>query len=255
MKLSLAFFFDRRFFASLLLVLLIAAYAAAEGHVAFASSLGGTMSPKGLPGYGSSPARLAEPSFGVAGYWMDDVDEYALGASGEMKLDSCRLAFFYAFQAMDSLYRSSYAELQLSWHRKWLLLGGAYGVNVEWMPGESLWARHRAKFAFDLNWRGFWLGGMLDGFTDGGLEKRVGLFWDGGENLRLFAESDFEKFSLGFDFLWKRFSLRTSYNFPDFAVAVSVGLNFDVYGLFYAHGFAANSLGWNGAGVCRRIKK
>ncbi len=255
MKLFLAFFSVRKFAACVLLSLMLAVDAAAEGRVPFASTLGGFMSPTGLPGYRSTPARTSEPAFGIEGYWLSDVDEWALLAAGEMQLYSSRLSFFYMFHALDSIYRDSYSELQFSWHRNWLVLGGAYGVEIDWMPGKSVWARHRYKFAVDLCWRSFHFEGMLDGFTDSRLDGNVGIFWEGGENARLFAESGFEKLALGFDFLWKNFSLKTSYRFPDFAVAVSVNVALGAYGIFYAHGFAANSLGWNGLGVCRRVKK
>lgn len=255
MRLSLAFCFVRKVVCGCLFCALAVPVFAAEGHASFAASLGGNMAPVGLPGFESSPARLSEPSFGAFGYWASDVDEWSLGAMGEMMLHSHRMAFVYLFHAMDSLYRSSYSELQFAWNRNWLVLGVAYGLDINWIPGADLWTRHRMKAAVDLKWRDFHFAGMLKRYTDDRLEEKLGFFWDGNENVRLFAESDFEVLMLGFDFLWKQFSLRTSYRFPSFSVAVSVNLNINSYGLFYSHGFASNSLGWNGGGFCRKIKK
>ena len=46
---------------------------AAEGRASFASLLAGGLSPVGLGGYNSTPARYAIPSYGVSYYWLDDV--------------------------------------------------------------------------------------------------------------------------------------------------------------------------------------
>ena len=83
---------------------------AAEGLASFASLLAGGLSPVGLGGYHSTPARYANPSYGLSYYWMDEVDESSWNLSLEFGSDTYRVSAFVAYLSMDSLYRNLYSE-------------------------------------------------------------------------------------------------------------------------------------------------
>ena len=74
----------------------------------------------GLPGWYSSPARVGEPAFGFS-YWNvpEVYDRWAMSAAGEWGSRLYRVAFFYSYSEMDSLFREHYGELD-----------GAYDVTV-----------------------------------------------------------------------------------------------------------------------------
>ena len=83
---------------------------ATEGHASFASLLAGGLSPVGLGGYYSTPARYADPSYNLSYYWMDEVEESSWNLSLEFGSDAYRVGAFVAYQSMDSLYRNLYSE-------------------------------------------------------------------------------------------------------------------------------------------------
>ena len=226
---------------------------AAEGHASFASLLAGGLSPIGLGGYSSSPARYADPSYGVSYYWMDDIDELSWNLSLEFGNDSYRVGAFIAYQSMDSLYRNVYSEVAYA-HRLWRFVPGAsYAIDMEWVPGKEQWARHRIKLAIDYKWHEIHLAGMLCGFLDNGLSPIVGVHWLSDDAIKAFAESDFDYLYVGASFHWKFMELNTSYRFPDFAVAIQLSFGVGRYGISYARGFKHNSIGWNGVHVTRWV--
>ena len=227
---------------------------AAEGRAPFASLLAGGLSPVGLGGYGSTPARYADPSYGVAYYWTDDVDESSWNLSIEFGSDAYRVGAFVAYLSMDSLYRDLYSELSYahSWNR--FVFGASYGLNMEWVPGEDFWTRHRFKGALDFKWREIHLAGMLNGFTDEGVLPMVGVHWISDEAVSAYAESDFDYLYVSATFRWKFVEVHTSYRFPDFAVALQLSFSGAHWGASYAHGFKHNSIGWNGVHVTRWLR-
>ena len=227
---------------------------AAEGHSSFASLLAGGLSSVGLGGYYSTPARYAEPSYGLSYYWMDEVDESSWNLSLEFGSDVYRVGAFVAYQSMDSLYRNLYSEF--SYARPWnrFVFGVSYGLDMEWVPGEEFWSRHRFKLGLDYKWRKIHLAAMLSGFTDEGVAPVLGVHWMTDETISAFAECDFDYLYVGANFRWKFVEISTSYRFPDFAVAVQLSFNAGRYGASYARGFMHNSLGWNGVHVTRWLK-
>ena len=226
---------------------------AAEGHASFASLLAGGLSPVGLGGYHSTPARYAVPSYGVSYYWMDDVDESSWNLSLEFGSDAYRVGAFVAYLSMDSLYRNLYSEM--SFAKTWTLfaLGVSYGLDVNWVPGDALWTRHRFKWACDFKWREIHLAGMLSGFLDEGVSPMVGGHWNTDEVVSAFMECDFDYIYVGANFRWKIAEISTSYRFPDFAVALQFSVSGAHYGASYARGFKHNSIGWNGFHLKKKI--
>lgn len=228
---------------------------AAEGRASFAALLAGGLSPVGLGGYHSTPARYAIPSYGVSYYWLDDVDETSWNLSLEFGNDAYRVGTFVAYESMDSLYRNLYSEV--SYAKTWLhfALGMSYGLGIEWNPGEVLWTRHRFKWAGSFIWHQVYLAGMLSGFTDEGVSPAVGVHWISDEAVSAFAEFDFDYLYVGASFRWKFVELSSSYRFPDFAVALGISFSGSHYGASYARGFKHNSIGWNCVQVSRWLKK
>lgn len=219
---------------------------AAEGHASFVSLLAGGLSPVGLGGYHSTPARYAVPSYGVSYYWMDDVDESSWNLSLEFGNDAYRVGAFIAYESMDSLYRNLYSETSFAKTWPHFALGVSYGLDMEWIPGDAFWTQHRFKWAGAFKWREVHFAGMLSGFMDEGVTPAVGIHWLSDEAVSAFAECDFDYLYVGANFRWKMIELSSSYRFPDFAVALQISFSGAHYGVAYARGFKHNSIGWNG---------
>lgn len=224
---------------------------AADGRASFASLLAGGLSPVGLGGFNSSPARYVDPSYGVSYYWLDGVDESSWNLSLEFGNDAYRMGAFVAYESMDSLYRKLYSEA--AYARTWphLALGMGYGLDMEWIPGGDFWTRHRFKWAALFNWRKIYVAGMVSGFMDEGVTSILGVHWISDEAIVAFAEYDFRYLYVGANFRWKFVEIGTSYRFPNFAVAVQLSFSGSHYGVSYARGFKHNSIGWNGVHVSR----
>lgn len=227
---------------------------AAEGHASFASLLAGGLSPVGLGGYHSTPARYADPSYGLSYYWMDEVDESSWNMSLEFGSTNYRVGAFVAYMSMDSLYRNLYSEISHArlWNR--FVLGVSYGLDMEWVPGEDFWARHRIKSALNYQWRDVHLAGMLSGFMDEGVSPMVGVHWISDESISAFIECDFDYLYVGVDFRWKFIEISSSYRFPDFAVALQLSFEMSRNGISFARGFKHNSIAWKGLHVTRWLK-
>lgn len=230
----------------LLGLLMVPRALAIEGRASFASLLAGGLSPVGLGGYHSTPARYAVPSYGVSYYWMDDVEVSSWNLSLEFGNGAYRVGAFIAYESMDSLYRNLYSETSFAKTWPHFALGMSYGLNMEWIPGDALWTRHRFKWAGVFKWHEVHFAGMLSGFMDEGVSPAVGVHWLSDEAVSAFAESDFDYLYVGASFRWKMVELCSSYRFPDFAVALQISFSGAHYGVSYARGFKHNSIGWNG---------
>lgn len=224
---------------------------ATEGHASFASLLAGGLSPVGLGGFSSSPARYAFPSYGISYYWMDNVDESSWNMSLEFGSEAYRVETFVAYESMDSLYRNLYSEVAFAKTWTHFAVGTSYGLDMEWIPGGGFWARHRFKWAGLYHWRNIYLAGMLEEFMDESVAPVVGIHWKSDESVSAFAESDLDYLYVGASFRWKFVEVSSSYRFPDFAVAVQFSIRGAHCGASYAHGFKHNSIGWNGVHVTR----
>lgn len=227
---------------------------ASEGRASFASLMAGGLSPSGLGGFYSTPARYAENVYGVSYYWMDDVNEFSWNLSLDFGDKLYRVGVFISYRSMDSLYRNLYSESSFSWTWNQLNAGVGYGLGMEWNPGGEIWARHHFKWGVNYRWRQVLVAGMLSGFLDEGVMPAVGVHWMSNESISSFLESDFDYLYVGAGFRWKSLELWTSYRFPDFAVALQLSFKRNRYGGAYMRGFPHNSLGWNGIHVSRWIK-
>ncbi len=227
---------------------------AAEGRAPFASLLAGGLSPVGLGGFHSTPARYADPSYGVSFYWMDEVDEISWNLSLEFGDRTYRVGSFIAYQSMDSLYRNLYSEF--SFAKPWMqfVFGMSYGLGMEWVPGGGSWARHRFKWALDYRWRNIHLSGMLSGYMDNGVSPILGIHWITDETISAFVECNFDFLYVGAYFRWKFLEICTSYRFPDFAVALQFSFSWAHYGASFARGFKHNSVGWNSIHISRWLE-
>ena len=245
------FLFVRR---ALLVLLFVAPCFAVEGRASFASLLAGGLSPVGLGGFHSTPARFAETMYGVSFYWMDEVDEISWNLSLDFGNEDYRVGAFVSYASMDSLYRSSYWEC--SFAKTWIHLAVGLGsaLDIQWMPGEALWTRYRFKLGIDYAFRQVYFAGMLSGWADEGPKPIVGIHWFSDESVSAFAEFDFDNLYVGTGFRWQFIDISTSYRFPDFAVALAFSFRWSSYGVSYARGFLHNSLGWNGVHVSRLLK-
>jgi len=248
-----------RFWSVVLMWTALGSAYAVEGRTPFASLMAGGLSPVGLGGFFSTPARYADPSYGVSYYWTDDVDESSWNLSLEYGSEAYRVGAFIGYLSVDSLYRNLYSEVSLA--KTWMniVLGTSYGLDMEWTPGENafgggFWTRHRLKFALDFKWREIHLAGLLSGFTDEGVTPVVGLHWVTEESVLAFAECDFDYLYVGASFRSKFVELCSSYRFPSFAVALQISFSGAHYGAAYARGFKHNSIGWNGVHVTRWLK-
>ena len=182
----------------------------------------------------------------------------AIALALEFGSDAYRVGSFVAYQSMDSLYRNLYSEVSVA--RTWMkfAVGMSYGLDMEWVPGDAFWTRHRFKGGVDYRWKQIAVAAMLSGFTDEGvshISPVVGVHWKSDESVSTFAECDFDYLYVGASFRWKFLEVGTSYRFPDFAVAVLLSFNGSRYGVSYARGFKHNSLGWNGVHVSRWLKQ
>jgi len=194
---------------------------AAGGAVPFVPTVRGDLAPSGFPGFYTSPARLVAPGFALSAvYGTGDVDEYAYAGYGEVGAGPLRLAFFSAFHGLDSLYRQSYSELQTSLPVGMFVLGAAYGLSMEWLPGAERWARHRYKAGAMFLWRDFAVGAMAHGFTDERVDARGGLHWEPDGSFSFFLEADRNSVWIGNGVRFRHGEVHFRYGFPDFTVSV-----------------------------------
>ena len=110
----------------------------------------------GLPGWYSNPARQGQPAFGFS-YWnVPEVpDEWGASAVGEWGGSDYRIAFFYYYSEMDSLFREHYGELDAAYGFGPAMFGVGYGTVLDWIPREARWVRHRLKLDAGFQWNAF----------------------------------------------------------------------------------------------------
>lgn len=194
---------------------------AAGGAVPFVPTVRGDLAPSGFPGFYTSPARRAAPGFAFSAvYGAGDVDEFAYAGYGEVGAGPFRLSVFSAFHGLDSLYRQSYSELQASLPVRMFVLGAAYGLSMEWLPGAEKWARHRYKAGAMFLWRDFSLDGMAYGFTDELVDVRGGVHWVPQGAFSFYLEADRSSVWLGNGIRFRYGEMHFRYGFPEFSVSL-----------------------------------
>lgn len=241
---------------ALLFALSVAAWAV-DGAVPFAPSVEGSFAAEGFAGFYASPARIASPGFGLGFFRVldkvTDVDEFSAAAYGEMGSERWRLSFFEALHGLDSLYRQSYSELDIALVFGWLAFGGAYGLSMEWIPGDCKWARHRYKAGALALWRDFSFGVAVYGFTDEFVELGGGVHWKPDGHFSVFVEGDVNGFRVGNAVRFEHGEIAVLYGFPSFSVSVAV--NFYWRGWFAGASIGSGDLPVWGVFSGKRLKK
>lgn len=208
----------------------------------------------GLPGWYSSPARRGMTSFGFS-YWnVPEVpDEWAMSAAGEWGDRGYRIAFFYDYTEIDSLFREHYGEWNVAYGLGPAMFGVGYGTVLGWVPQDTRWIRHRLKLGAGLEWGPFYGSLWAMGFTDELWGGRGSISWKPTDMFSLSVESDGETLGLGHSFFFKYGSLSGFYHFPRFCVGVELVLNLKFLEWGGTHGFGNGNLGWNGLWVRKKL--
>ena len=210
--------------------------------------------PAGLPGWYSSPARRGVPSFGFSYWSVPEVpDEWAMSAAGEWGSSGYRIAFFYYYSEMDSLFREHYGEINAAYGLGPAMFGASYGTLLGWVPRGARWVRHRLKLGAGLEWGPFYGSLWAMGFTDDTWGGWGSVSWKPAEMFSLSVESDGETLGLGHSFLFKYGSLSGFYHFPRFCVGVELVLNLKFLEWGGTRGFGNGNLGWNGLWVRKKL--
>lgn len=249
----------RRFFCLVVAVLLL--QVPGECHDAPVGFASGTwVSPEGLPGWESTPARAPETTVGVSGYWRSGEDvfdgEWALSAAGEWGYPLYRASFLYSYYALDSLYRESAVSFELSASRWFLLAGGGFGAVAQWVPGDGAWIRYRLKAGLSALLSGFTVSAWWTGFTDESPDfPWAGIFWEPSGLFSAFVQTRWESFTVGtlLHFSWG--SVETSYGFPGFSLSLGISVGYAGYGAGVCHGTSGGLPAWNGVWTSKTFKK
>ena len=230
---------------------------AQDFHGEFVRNVGGNLALRGLPGFASSPARIAEPGFGAAFAYVPDADIAVAGMAGEFCVGP-RVAFSSSYLELDSIYRRVYSEIDLSLARTWFILGAGYGYSVEWIPGEQNWNRHRYKAGSALLWRGISFAGIVSGWTDLLPEYpdyALGVHVSVAERFSVFGEWDGYSLDIGNTIRFKYVQVQSAYRFPGFGVSLSISFILDGWSIGGAYGFAGSNWNWIGGGVSKFLRK
>ena len=210
--------------------------------------------PVGLSGWYSSPARRGEPSFGFS-YWnVPEVpDEWVTSAAGEWGSSDYRIAFFYYYSEMDTLFREHYGELDIAYGLGPVMFGTSYGTLLGWVPCETRWVRHRLKLGAGLLLGDLYVSLWTMGFTDETWGGRGSLSWMPTEVFSLSVESDGKSVYLGHEFLFRFGKFSSFYSFPRFSVGVELVLNLKFLEWGGTRGFGNGNLGWSGLWVRKKL--
>ncbi len=228
----------------------------------FVQNPGGSLALSGLPGYKSSPARFAEPGFGLAYAQVEEASLQVAGAAGELGFwRDYRLAFFSSYLEMDSLYRQVYSEWNFSVAKFWLVGGVGYGLSVNWVPDNQIsrenWTTNRYKAGLALLKSPLSLSSMVAlvnhrSFYD--LDYAVALRFQG-ERFGAFVEYDGNSIDVGHSLTFAHVFVLSSYRFPEFAVSVSLGFSFEGLAFSGAYGNARSIWDWFGFTAAKSVKK
>lgn len=226
-----------------------------DAPVPFASGAG--LASEGLPGWDSSPARMANTAVGVSGYLRSgDSDEWVLSAAGEWGGERFRGAFLYSYYALDTLFRQSAASLEGAFRWRRLVAGTGFGAVAEWIPGDGAWIRYRLKAGLSLHVGDFLISARWASFTDDLCGKPwVGAVWNASDVFSAYLETGFETFIVGSRLAFRWGSIETSYEFPGFALWFGVSLGLDGFNLGLRHGAREGIPAWNGVWLSKSFKK
>jgi len=239
-------------FFSLKLVLVVA-LGIVQGYVQAAD-----VSPIGLLTFNSTPARLAEPAFGVSYYGLPETSQWGASVAGEFGNSRYRVATMGAYCLMDSIYRMVYGEWDFSLNREFWVVGAGYGLPIEWVPGDGAWTRHRYKVGTTLLYRRMSFSAMgWNYFSDPvqSLRYLVGFYIKSENGFDAFVQWDGRLAAIGTTLFFKHLSLSSTYRFPGFALAMSLDFYWNSWSLEGSVGKLNHSLGWFGFVLENKIQK
>lgn len=243
------------FFAGLFLAVSVHAMDAPAG---LAQVRGGDMNPSGLPGFYSTPARVADPGFGMNFYRMPSTDQMTAGLSGEFEVFRFRGAFSGSYESMDSVFRQINSGWDVSAGVDWLVLGAGYGLSINWIPEEEVWTNHRYKIGVTFVHENLSFSAMGWNYTSEPLKELLyllGLYVKGGRSFEAYAQWDGVSAVIGTTLGFKYMSFSTAYRMPGFSVAVKLDFHLGQWSGAGIVGNSGHSLEWFGFEVERKIKK
>ena len=228
----------------------------------FAQNPSGSLALSGLPGFRSTPARFAEPGFGVSYAQVSETEIQVVSAAGEMgwgrETLGFRTAFFSSYMAMDSIYRQVYSEIDASVFGTWYVVGFGYGLSVNWIPAEEEWTENRYKLGSAVLWRPLALSGMLVwNQAPNMLEVGYGVSIraEVAERFYSFLEYDGESFDIGTAARFKFMTIRSAYRFPEFGVVCSVEFALGGVNVSGTYGFVGQIWDWFGGNISKSVRK
>lgn len=236
----------------------IAPLRAADFPGTFILNPGGDLSLEGLPGYRSTPARLAAPGFAFSYGGLEEVEERVFGASGEFGNRHYRVGFLGSYLELDSVYRQVYGEWDLSLCNSWVVVGAGYGLDMEWIPEVQSWTYHRYKLGATLYGWGMALSGLVDGWAGnplGEMAYSLGLALNPGGRLAAFVEWDGLSADVGTSVQLGFAALDIVYRFPQFGVGLSLQFSLGNWFVQGVYGFSGAVWRWHGVSAGRRISK
>lgn len=224
----------------------------------FVQSYGGHLSVMGLPGFYSTPARIAAPAFGINASYLSSTDQASAGVAGEIGDSLYRVAFLGGFESMDSIYRRVYTEWDLAFRLRCIVLGAGYGLSVEWIPAEESWVQHRYKAGGSLLFGQMSLSAMAWNYSSDPISYGrylLGLSVKPGNDFDGFVEWNGSSVFMGTSVQFGFVCLTTAYRMPGFSVVFALEFSFGPWSVNGYYGKMGLSLDWFGGGVQKKIKK
>lgn len=215
-----------------------------------------SLSLEGLPRFENSPARLPATGFGFRFETIPAVGQRQYEIAGELG-SGYRLGFITAYTALDSIYARSYTEVDYGQPIRDFVLGGAYGISMEWIPGGDLWTRHRYKVGVSYGMAAWHVGGMISGYFDdfSTPEFAVGGGVLAADVLDFFMEWDGSFFNLGTLVRLEHAQVDLAYRFPGFGISFSIVFLWESWSAFGTCRFSNESLNSFGGGLSKKKKK
>jgi len=205
-----------------------------------------------------SPLLVNDPGFGaVYGGAGNGVDAQKVLAFGNWEYGLYHGNMEYIYRSLDSLYRQSYFEWGTQFVWKYLGLGAAYGLSMEWIPGQSFWTRHRyrgglvGRLPVEKIQAGMW----MDGFVYEEPSWIGALMWEPSQGMTLFGEFSPSYALLGYSLCFSYVCMESNFRAPGFAVEIAVFLRGWGWKLGGGHLFGGKDLDWNEVILQKTIKK
>lgn len=197
------------------------------------------------------------PGFGFYYQSKVGVEESRHGVQGTFG-KVLQVVFVSEYGLLDSIYRQSFSEIDVSYRRGFALLGLGYGLSMEWDHRGDFWTRHRYRLGGTFSWRELYLGGMVAGWTDELGDRAEVLLGGGvvtGEMLEFHFQWDGSLVELGSSINFTHCRLDMSYVFPGFGLSISLHFFWDTWGTWGEYRLGNHSLDEFEVGVSKRFRK